>query len=197
MPSSCPGPLGSEGLDERLRLCLVAVLELDGEHLCEHLLILLSQAPERVEVRISRTATAGLAISGHERHCSQPPSGSGHSSCAASAPPISAHCRDLRWSPRPHLSRSAVQRLVVVTDGVWCLVPGGQRFPGGGVEVVPAPLVPGRHVLGVEPGTDLRAGADAGGAVTVNAVMTCRQGCPARTGFPRPPSADAAPRAPD
>ena len=37
-------------------------------------------------------------------------------------------------------------------------------------------------MLAVEPGTDLRAGADAGGAVTVKADMTCRQGCPARIG---------------
>jgi hypothetical protein len=41
-----PGTLGREGLDERLRLCLVAVLQLDGEHLCQHLQILLNQAPE-------------------------------------------------------------------------------------------------------------------------------------------------------
>jgi len=70
------------------------------------------------------------------------------------------------------------QRLVVVTGGVGCLLPGRQRFPGGGVEVV---SLRSRQAGTCSPSnrmTDVRAGADAGGAVTVNADMIYGQGWP-------------------
>jgi hypothetical protein len=39
-----------------------------------------------------------------------------------------------------------MQRLVVRADGVERLVPGGQEFAGGGVEVVAAGLMPDRQM---------------------------------------------------
>ena len=64
----------------------------------------------------------------------------------------------------------------MVTDGVGCLLPGRQRFPGGGVEVV---SLRSRQAGTCSPSnrmTDVRAGADAGGAVTVNVDVIYGQG---------------------